>query len=242
MDQTQLTGKLHTLTGSLQPAGKATAANLQRARGAPAAAAAGAATDVRPAEVASAAEPLSALRFAQLDPAQQQQFSGSQAGPAPGFISSLPVTVAFDASAPAWARGMVVETPGPFQDTGGAGLYLIHIPTLLTQEVTLMYGSQVFAVVTIVGAPVAGKSSYNLAQGSVWIDAQMTVRAFRRRAQQAQRTHRHIGPHRAAAADVGAAAELLHYLTVDRRQRRDRAHLRNSVQRWRAAPSKDTLG
>ena len=174
VDPTQLGGQLFALTGSLQTAGQSTAADLQTARVALATTIqAGAATDTKPAPIAQAVQQSSGIRFAQLDAATQSQFTGVQAGPAPGFVSNSPVVSDLNPSTPAWARGMAVSLLGPFEDTASGSLSWVGIIHPLPQKVNVKYGSQVVAVATILGVPAAGKASYELIQGSIWIDAQL---------------------------------------------------------------------
>jgi hypothetical protein len=169
---------LYTLTGSLEPAGRATTADLTKARAALATTLnLGAAPSAMPGEITAALDQSSGLRFARLDPASQQQFGGVKAGSAPGFLSNSPVITPFSPSAPAWARGMVVEAMGPFQGTASPGLSWVHILVPLAFRVNVRYGAQVVAVVTLVGAPVPGKTSFQLARGSVWLDAQLLAAA-----------------------------------------------------------------
>jgi len=172
VEPTQVAEKLYTLTGSLKAAGRATPADLEKARGALAATiAASRASDTRPAEITGVMERVSSLRFAQLDQSQRAQLS--QAGPVPGFITNSPVISAFGASTPGWARGMALESVGPFQQADSPALSWVFIPIPLPQRVNLKYGNQVVAVVTILGTPVAGRTSFKLVQGSIWIDARL---------------------------------------------------------------------
>ncbi len=175
MDPVQLGGKLFSLTGALQPSDNVTAADLQKARAALAATLnAGIATDTRPPEISSALGEAGSIQFAQLDPTVQQQFSGIQTAQAsPGFISDSPVIASFNPAVPAWARGMAITAVGPFQEEANPVLSSwVHIIFPLPQAVNVKYGTQIVAVVTLSGAPVAGKSSLPLAAGSVWMDAQ----------------------------------------------------------------------
>jgi hypothetical protein len=128
VEPTQVAEKLYALTGSLKASGRSTPADLAKARAALAATiASGRSADTRPTEIVAAIERSSGLRFAQLDPGERRQFSDIQAGAAPGFIASSPVVSAFGASTPAWARGMALESIGPFEQSGSPapswGLY-----------------------------------------------------------------------------------------------------------------------
>ncbi len=179
MDPVQLGGKLFSLTGDLQPSGNVTADDLQKARVALAATLnAGIPTDTRPPEISSALAQAGSIQFTQLDPTVQQQFSGIQAAQAsPGFISNSPVISTFSPAVPAWARGMATTTVGPFQEEANPIPSWVHIIFPFPQRVNVKYGSQIVAVVTLSGAPVAGKTSLPLATGSVWIDAQFLAAA-----------------------------------------------------------------
>src|SRR5262249_60189860 len=122
----------------------------ERAGGAPAETiAASRASETSPAEITGVMERVSSLRFAQLDQSQRAQLS--QAGPVPGFITNSPVISAFGASTPGWARGMALESVGPFQQADSPALSWVFIPIPLPQRVNLKYSNQVVAVVTILG-------------------------------------------------------------------------------------------
>ncbi|MBV9007837.1 MAG: hypothetical protein JO354_01555, partial [Verrucomicrobia bacterium] len=178
VDPVQLGGELFSLTGGLQPSGNISADDLQKARASLAATvSAGLATSTRSTDVSSALAEAGNIQFAQLDPTVQQQYSGIEAGQAPGFISDSPIESTFSPTVPAWARGMATDVIGPLEDATTSIPSWIKIIHPLPHSVNILYGTQIVAVVTMVGAPVAGKTSLPLAAGSVWIDAQFLAAA-----------------------------------------------------------------
>jgi hypothetical protein len=174
VDQTQLAEKLYALTGAFKTPQGGADPELDKARSAVAATiAAGLPADSRPAEITVVKERSSNLRFARLEPTDQEGFGRIVAGPALGFIANSPIVSAFGASTPAWARGMALESLGPFEQTTSFAPYWVFIPIPLARRVNLKYGSEVAAVLTIEASPVAGRASFRLAPGSIWIAARL---------------------------------------------------------------------